>query len=116
MVDALRAFIVARTIRNLRGQKAQHASMLVNASRFTGVQNLLRNRLIEQLRIIEDAVRVNGARPDADHNPVIAALRDCWAKGIQQRVARLVGNTGSPFASGGVRDSDLGQQGLAWQP
>jgi hypothetical protein len=40
MVDALRAFIVARTIRNLRGQKAQHASMLVNASRFTGVQNL----------------------------------------------------------------------------
>jgi hypothetical protein len=54
--------------------------MLVNASRFTGVQNLLRNRLIEQLRIIEDAVRVNGARPDADHNPVIAALRDCWAK------------------------------------
>ncbi|QSR17430.1 Z1 domain-containing protein [Novosphingobium sp. KA1] len=80
MVEALRAFIVARTIRNLRGQKAQHASMLVNASRFTGVQNLLRNRLIEQLRIIEDAVRVNGARPDADHNPVIAALRDCWAR------------------------------------
>jgi hypothetical protein len=37
--------------------------MLVNASRFTGVQNLLRNRLIEQLRTIEDAVRVNGARP-----------------------------------------------------
>lgn len=79
MVDALRAFLVARAIRNLRGQKAQHASMLVNASRFTGIQNLLRNRLIEQLRTIEDAVRVDGARPDADRNPVIAALRDCWA-------------------------------------
>lgn len=79
MIDALRAFIIARAIRNLRGQKAQHASMLVNASRFTGIQNLLRNRLIEQLRMIEDAVRVDGARPDADRNPVIAALRDCWA-------------------------------------
>ena len=79
MLDALRTFIVARAIRNLRGQKSQHASMLVNASRFTGIQNLLRNRLIEQLRIIEDAIRVDGARPDADRNPVIAALRNRWA-------------------------------------
>jgi hypothetical protein len=79
MVDALRTFLVARAIRNLRGQKSQHASMLVNASRFTGIQNLLRNRLIEQLRIIEDAVRVDGARPNADRNPVIAALRSRWA-------------------------------------
>lgn len=78
MIDALRTFLVARAIRNLRGQKSQHATMLVNASRFTGIQNLLRNRLIEQLRIIEDAVRVDGARPNADRNPVIAALRSRW--------------------------------------
>src|SRR3546814_8646250 len=49
MIAALRAFVVARTIRNLRGQAGQHASMLVNASRFTGVQNLLRNRLHEKI-------------------------------------------------------------------
>lgn len=80
MTDAVRAFIVARAIRNLRGQKAEHASMLVNASRFTGIQNLLRNRLIELLRTIEDAVRVDGARADADRNPVIAALKECWGR------------------------------------
>ena len=78
MLDALRCFIVARVIRNLRGQKGQHASMLVNASRFTGIQNLLRNRLHEHLKAIEDAVRVDGAKSDADRNPEISELKRCW--------------------------------------
>lgn len=79
LVDALRTFLVARTIRNLRGQGAQHASMLVNASRFTGVQNLLRNRLHEHLKVIEDAVRVDGGRPDAAAlNSEIGELKRCW--------------------------------------
>ena len=78
MLDALRCFIVARAIRNLRGQKNQHASMLVNASRFTGIQNLLRNRLHQHLKAIEDAVRVDGAKFDADNNPEIAELKRCW--------------------------------------
>ena len=78
LIDALRSFIVARAIRNMRGQRGQHASMLVNASRFTGIQNHLRNRLHEHLKIIEDAVRVEGADPDADRNPEIAELKRCW--------------------------------------
>lgn len=79
MLDALRTFLLARAIRNLRGQRAQHASMLVNASRFTGIQTLLRNRIHEHLRAIEDAVRVDGSKPDADLNPEIAELKRCWA-------------------------------------
>lgn len=78
LLEAIRTFLVARAIRNLRGQGGQHASMLVNASRFTGVQNSLRNRILEHVREIEDALRVDGAKRDADRNPVIAALRDCW--------------------------------------
>ena len=78
MLDALRCFIVARAIRNLRGQKGQHASMLVNASRFTGIQNVLKNRLHQHLKAIEDAVRVDGAKVDADQNPEIAELKRCW--------------------------------------
>ena len=78
MIDALRSFIVARAIRNIRGQRGQHASMLVNASRFTGIQNHLRNRLHEHLKTIEDAVRVEGANPDADRSPEIAELKRCW--------------------------------------
>ncbi|MGF7170803.1 hypothetical protein FHS91_002491 [Sphingobium xanthum] len=79
LLDALRTFIVARTIRNLRGQSTQHASMLVNASRFTGVQNLLRNRLHEIVERIENAVRVDAAKGVAAlSNPEIAALKGCW--------------------------------------
>jgi hypothetical protein len=79
MIDALRTFLVARAIRNVRGQHAQHASMLVNASRFTGIQNRLRNRLHEHLQVIEDAVRVDGGQKDAaDRNAEICALRACF--------------------------------------
>lgn len=79
MLDALRSFLVARVIRNLRGQTGQHASMLVNASRFTGIQGLIRNRLHQKLKEIEDAVRVDGGRSDAaGRNAEIAALQRCW--------------------------------------
>lgn len=78
MLQAIRTFMVARAVRNLRGQSGQHCSMLVNASRFTGVQNLLRNRILEHVREIEDALRVDGAKRDSDRNPAIAKLRECW--------------------------------------
>ena len=41
-------------------------------------KNLLRNRLHQQLKAIEDAVRVDGAKVDADRNPEIFELKRCW--------------------------------------
>lgn len=77
--DALRAFLVARTIRNLRGQADKHATMLVNASRFTDVQGVLRTRLHEALDNIQNSLRVNGLNRDAaDHDPEIAGLKRVW--------------------------------------
>ena len=81
LVWALRAFVLARTIRNLRGQTASHCSMLVNASRFTGIQGQLRNRLHDVLETIQNSVRVNASRgPAALKDPEIAALRAAWQK------------------------------------
>lgn len=78
---AVRAFLISRTIRNLRGQSQKHASMLVNASRFTRVQGLLRNRLHETVEVIIDALRVNGARAELGLNdPEISFLHDVWEK------------------------------------
>lgn len=79
LVKALRAFLIARTIRNLRGHASKHCSMLVNASRFTAVQSRIRNRIHERLSDIQNAVRINGSlgtRGLAD--PEIAALHDVW--------------------------------------
>jgi hypothetical protein len=79
LTNSVRAFIVARAIRNLRGQQAAHASMLINASRFTDVQGRLRSRVSDLVARIRDAVAVDGAkgRP-ALKNPEIAALREVW--------------------------------------
>ncbi|OJH42993.1 endonuclease [Paracoccus sp. SM22M-07] len=78
---ALRAFLLARTIRNLRGQASKHCSMLVNASRFTSVQGRIRNRIHERLVTIQNAVRINGSLGKAGlADPEISALRDVWLK------------------------------------
>lgn len=79
LVRAVRAFIVARAIRNARGQQALHASMLVNASRFTDVQGRLRSMVADVVSRIRDAVAVDGGKGRAAlQNPEIAALHEVW--------------------------------------
>lgn len=79
LTNAVRTFIVARAIRNLRGQQAAHASMLINASRFTDVQGRLRSRISDLVARIRDAVAVDAARGSAAlRNPEIAALHAVW--------------------------------------
>lgn len=81
LVEAVRAFIVARAIRNARGQQAGHASMLVNSSRFTDVQGRLRSRIADVVARIRDAVAVDaGKGPAALRNPEIAALHATWKR------------------------------------
>jgi hypothetical protein len=57
LIDAVHSFVVARAIRIARGQGAQHSSMLVNASRFTAVQGLLRNEIHGLVTELREAVR-----------------------------------------------------------
>lgn len=79
LVRAVRSFIVARAIRNARGQQASHASMLINASRFTDVQGRLRSRVADIVSQIRDAVAVDGGKGRAAlQNPEIAALHAAW--------------------------------------
>jgi hypothetical protein len=79
LVRAVRTFIVSRAIRNARGQQASHASMLVNASRFTDVQGRLRSQIADVVGRIRDAVAVDGGKGrSAMLNPEIAALQAVW--------------------------------------
>ncbi|HWR20880.1 MAG TPA: Z1 domain-containing protein, partial [Verrucomicrobiae bacterium] len=61
---ALDGFIVARTIRNLRGQSGKHCSMMVNVSRFVPVQKAVRDFLSLREKKIREAVRANYAMPE----------------------------------------------------
>ena len=79
LVRAVRVFVVSRAIRNARGQQAAHASMLVNASRFTNVQGQLRSRINDLVGRIRDAVAVDAGKGRAAlKNPEIAALHSVW--------------------------------------
>lgn len=79
LVQAVRAFIVSRAIRNARGQQAAHASMLINASRFTDVQGRLRSQVADVVSRIRDAVAVDAGKGRAAlNNPEIAALHSVW--------------------------------------
>ena len=82
LMDAVRTFVVAKTIRLVRGHARQHCSMLVNASRFTDVQSQLRNELHNRLEFIKSSVRVNGALDFADalKDSEIKALHDAWKR------------------------------------
>jgi hypothetical protein len=79
LVRAVRAFIVSRAIRNARGQQAAHASMLINASRFTDVQGRLRSQVADVVGRIRDAVAIDAGKGRAAlNNPEIAALHSVW--------------------------------------
>lgn len=81
LLFALRSFVLARAIRLARGHTAPHCSMLVNVSRFTGVQRQVRDAIHEALVRIQTAVRVQGALPSpaALRDPEIAAIYEVWS-------------------------------------
>ena len=74
---AVRAFVLARTIRVLRGQANAHHSMVVNASRFVRVQGQIRDLLHDFVEEIRRTLSVHGGKAAAvaDQIPEICALR-----------------------------------------
>nr|WP_067292178.1 Z1 domain-containing protein [Marinobacterium profundum] len=83
---AVRAFILARAIRLVRGQVGKHNSMLVNASRFTDVQKQLRNEIHVFVDRIRGNIRVNGLKPEKEAllDIEIAALHDVFLQEYQE--------------------------------
>src|SRR5699024_8385005 len=61
---ALNSFILARAIRNLKGQRNQHCSMMVNVSRFVNYQREVRAKLSLSVNEIKIAVLSNSGLPD----------------------------------------------------
>ena len=63
---ALNQFILARAIRNLRGQRNKHCSMMINISRFVPIQKTVRDILSVRERKIKDAVKANYMLPELE--------------------------------------------------
>lgn len=75
---ALDEFIIARAIRNLRGQAGKHCSMMINVSRFVPVQKAVRDFLSLRERKIREAVRANYAMTED------VSSRNTYMQGLKQ--------------------------------
>jgi hypothetical protein len=77
---AIDQFIVARSIRNLRGQENKHCSMMINVSRFVSVQRSVRNLVSLYEKKVREAVKANYAMPESvsAKNACMASLRDAF--------------------------------------
>jgi hypothetical protein len=78
--DALYEFIVARAIRNLRGQVHKHCSFMINVSRYVSIQREVRNLLSLRVQYIREAVRLNYRMPEAtsSRNEHMKKLRELF--------------------------------------
>jgi hypothetical protein len=64
LLDAVDAFVVAKSIRLLRGQGNSHCSMLVNVSARVHVQQSVRSAISLYIRLLREAVAANYAMGD----------------------------------------------------
>lgn len=58
---AIKTFILVCTIRDLRGESKKHNSMLINVSRFTGIQSCIRNLVHNEISDIRKSIKNNYA-------------------------------------------------------
>lgn len=85
---ALDEFIVARAIRNLRGQVNKHCSMMINVSRFVPVQKAVRDFISLREKRIREAVRTNYMMPE----PISSA--NSYMEGLRQAFEAEYANAG----------------------
>lgn len=89
---ALDEFIIARAIRNLRGQTGKHCSMMVNVSRFVPVQKAVRDFLSLREKKIREAVLANYAMPEE------ASSRNTYMHGLKQAFEAEYADAGFAWA------------------
>ncbi|WP_291440728.1 Z1 domain-containing protein [Desulfovibrio sp.] len=77
---AFNAFIIAKAIRNCRGQQNKHCSMLVNISRFVPAQRTVKSLLAIYEKSLREAVKANYAMPESSSskNKYMQALRTIY--------------------------------------
>ncbi|GAA6157380.1 Z1 domain-containing protein [Pyruvatibacter sp. HU-CL02332] len=82
LYESIDQFIVARAIRNLRGQVNKHCSMMINVSRFVATQNTVRSFVSLYEKKVREAVKANYAMPNSisQKNEVMISLKACLDK------------------------------------
>jgi hypothetical protein len=76
LLEAIRLFVLNIAIRNLRGQRGKHNSMLIHATRFTDVHRLLAAHAEEYLTTIKKEISAYAGLPDAlDQSDILKYIK-----------------------------------------
>lgn len=76
LIEAIRTFVIARSIRVLRDDGRKHCSMMINVSRFNDVQEKIQGLVYAFVTRLDDAIQANaGLGADAIKDPEINALK-----------------------------------------
>lgn len=78
--ESICCFLLAKCIRNLRQDANQHCSMLINVSTFVDVQIQIKNKVLDFLDELGNAVLCFSAMPDALDNSYIQLLYQTFQK------------------------------------
>ncbi|QNA87465.1 Z1 domain-containing protein [Massilia sp. Dwa41.01b] len=82
--EAIDAFILSCAARQVRGQKAQHSSMLVHVTRFNAVQLEVHTRVEQYVRSIDQRLSRR-----IGHQPVLDRLAELWANDFEPTTAEM---------------------------
>ena len=77
LLYAFKTFVLAKAIRNLRGQKNRHCSMLINVSRFVPVQRQIRDLLGIYAKSLRESIKANYAMSEA------VSLKDSYMRSLK---------------------------------
>ena len=81
LTDAIYAFYIVNTIRDLRGDKSAHRSMLINISRFVDVQRHIKEKVEHIHQVAYRSIKFNlSADPVSLKDPVICRIHKIWEK------------------------------------
>jgi len=86
LTEAIRVFILVRATRILRGHHNQHHSMMINVSRFTDVQSIVKLQVSEYVENLRIAITSYSSlsEEEAIANCDVASLRNTWATEFEQ--------------------------------
>ncbi len=82
MKEAINVFLLARAIRNLRGQRNKHCSMMINASRFVDTQRQIKAQLLHYVDTMRREVKYNCMKPEKEalRNQAVLNLKKSYER------------------------------------
>lgn len=78
--EAIRTFLLACALRDIRGEELKHRSMLVNVSRFTDVQGRISEKISNFLYTLKQEVQQYLAGSSWHRHPELVMLQSAWQK------------------------------------